>query len=181
MLDQHITAGKGKQESDGRNGKSQMGVLHRIVKVSAVRERGEHSEETAEAQADEVQHITDRNALSKSRVFQPALDRPEHQADQVDERWQDHGAEQHKCERHRKRRHNGHSRRHLRLERLGEQLPAGGKRRLKSLSIWIVEVDIRKKEASYDQEVAEETDKSEQQQRDVLASARGARLLLRDG
>jgi hypothetical protein len=78
MVDQQITAGEGKQESDGRDGKSQRGVLHWIVKISAVRKPGEHDVETAEAQADEVQQITDIDALSKPRVFQLALDRPEH-------------------------------------------------------------------------------------------------------
>ena len=152
MVDQHITAGKGKQESDGRNGKSRMGVLHWIVKVPAVRESGEHGEETAEAQADEVQHITDGNALSKSRVFQLTLDRPERQADQVDERRQDQGGEQHKGERRGKRGHKGRSRCCLGLERLGEQLPAsGGSKPINDLPVRIVEVDIRKKEAYCDQ------------------------------
>ncbi len=180
MVDKHITASEGKQESDGRNGKSRMGVLHWIVKVSAVRERGEHSEESAEAQAEEVQHITDENALSKSCIFPLTLDRPERQGDQVDERRQDQSGEQHKCKRRGKRRHNGRSRCCLWLERLSEQLPASGERRLKSLSIRIVVVDVRKKEASCNQEWAEETKGSEQQREEVLASARGARLILRD-
>ena len=180
MVDQQITASEGKQESDGRNGKSRMGVLHWIVKVSAVRERGEHSEESAEAQAEEVQNITDENAFSKSCVFPLPLDRPERQGEQVDERWQDQSGEQNKCKRRGKRGDNGRSQCCLGLERLSEQLPASGERRLKSLSIRIVVVDVRKKEASCNQEMAEETKGSEQQREEVLASARGARLILRE-
>ncbi len=73
MVEQQITAGEGKQESDGRDGESHRGVLHWIVKISAVREPGEHDVETAEAQTDEVQQITDIDALSKPRVFSSLL------------------------------------------------------------------------------------------------------------
>src|SRR6266568_5274895 len=65
------------------------------------------------------------------------------------------------------------------LECLGEQLPAGGSSR-RNIPVRIVVVDIGMKEAQEDQQVAEETEGSEQQQTEVPASARGARLLRRD-
>lgn len=155
--DQNGTAQEGKEKSCGRDHKSKMGGVHRLMHIAASKDEKKYQEGTTEAQPYDVQQPAERGAREALHIDPVAPPREGQEIHQVDGYWQNQRSKQD---------HDHDGRQNPGLESLTQELPAsreGGRIiRRRSAPIRIEGIDISEKQAQADAQVTQEADEGEE-------------------